>query len=539
MSAGPLEQLPPTHRQGNRVRGDGGELFDIRGLLGSGAMGAVYRAHDVAAGREVALKVNLATTQQLEGRMGREGQLTAALDHPGIVRIFSAGTVGGRPYLSYELVEGARTLESQLATLDRGRRLELLLEVADAMAHAHAKGIVHRDLKPENVLIDARGRARVADFGLARADWDELERLTQTGAWVGTPFFSAPEQVSAGKTASVSPATDVWALGVMLYEALTLTLPFESDNMLALAGDIVNGRFRPPRDVDPAVPAALEAVCLAALQPEPGLRYRDAGAFADDLRRALAGERTEASLRRRRRPAVGLALAAVAVGGGVLVALVAHAPQPAAADAAAGRDAATVRPARPPKPPPTAPPAVDPEVEWEAAVRLRDTVDRYLAIYRWLREHPASPHARERIGLLAAIGREPLVRGVHMRAPFPTRVAFRADGALLFGADGPGPAACRDRHGVELWSRSFSRGLRSGAETGVAPLGAGALFWSGSRTELWSWSGDALADARGWTVDAGRPLAVAIAPGRTASRSPRRRPRSSWSRWRRRRSSAA
>ncbi len=298
--------MEPTSRIGPYV---------VRGVVGRGAMGMVLRGYDPAVGREVAIKLLLAAADPAQrARFAREGRLVAALDHPGIVRIHSAGELpDGRPYLAFELVEGARTLADALRELPRLERLRVVVEVARALGHAHARGVVHRDLKPENVLLDAAGHARLADFGVAIAG--DQERLTRTGALVGTPLYMAPEQLGH-RTGEVGPAVDVWALGVLLYEALTDALPFQGTSLPELVAAIARARPTPPRGLDRSVPAGVEAVCLRALRADPAARYPDGSAFADDLERALVGGRPAAAERAAsRRLALGaLALAALALG---------------------------------------------------------------------------------------------------------------------------------------------------------------------------------------------------------------------------------
>jgi hypothetical protein len=244
------------------------------------------------------------------------------------VRVHTAGSLEGVAFIAYELVEGCSTLEDLLArgALDLDGRVRLIVEVARAVGFAHARGVLHRDVKPANVLVDAAGRARVADFGLATATG--LERLTMTGAIVGTPTYMAPEQITGGVA---SPATDVWALGVMLYEALAGAPPFAAGSLAELAVRICTQR--PPRA--PGLPAALEAVCLRALDSAPGARHADALAFADDLERARAAPSS------RGRPAmvalVTGALLAGAVGLGAWVTASEPAPPPQAPLAQAPR----------------------------------------------------------------------------------------------------------------------------------------------------------------------------------------------------------
>ena len=268
--------------------------YELRGELGRGGMGVVYRAWEEAAQREVALKVISSTSPSdtaLE-RFRREGQALARLADPRILKVFSAGVIEGSPYLACELLEGARPLDEAWAELCLAERAELLLEVAEGVAHAQGQGVIHRDLKPENVLVDREGRLRVTDFGLARVT--DLERLTRTGALLGTPLYMSPEQL-LGKEADAR--ADVWGLGVLLYEALTEELPFEAESLMALSRAVLSPPPA-PRSLRPDVPPALEALCLRALNPDREGRTPDAAAFARELREGLAGRTPEAGARR-------------------------------------------------------------------------------------------------------------------------------------------------------------------------------------------------------------------------------------------------
>jgi len=269
-----------------------GTRFQIVSLLGRGAMGVVYRALDHEAQREVALKIlSSSANPATVSRFVREGELTASLRHPGIVTVHSGGAVGAYPYLAYELVPDAQTLGDLFPRLDHMGRAGLLLRVAEAVGYAHDQGIFHRDLKPENVLVTPEGEPRVADFGLASGR--ELDRLTQSGAMIGTPSYMSPEQIS-GQRELIGAPSDVWSLGVILYEALTGRLPFEGDSILSLAATVMRDDPKPPRALDPSIPETLEAVCLAAIRREPDQRYPSATAFAEDLAAALRGERPSA-----------------------------------------------------------------------------------------------------------------------------------------------------------------------------------------------------------------------------------------------------
>src|SRR5690606_5463691 len=148
----------------------------------------------------------------------------ARVQHAGLVRLYSVGVEGERPFQVFELIEGARPLGEVLRERGLEERVRLVLEVVEALAHLHAHGVVHRDVKPENVLVDAQGRARLTDLGVG-LDLTSAERLTQSGALLGTPSYMAPEQLGVLR-APIVPATDVWAAGVLLYEAVTDELPF-------------------------------------------------------------------------------------------------------------------------------------------------------------------------------------------------------------------------------------------------------------------------------------------------------------------------
>jgi serine/threonine protein kinase len=288
--------------------------------LGRGGMGMVLRARDLQLEREVALKVMTRTTPTAVERFRREGLIAQGLSHPNIVRVLNTGTNREHPYIAYELVPGAHTLLEVFDHADLRRRVELVRDAALALGYAHLQGVVHRDVKPENVLVDLTGRVRVTDFGLASARG--LTRITREGKVLGTPVAMSPEQVR-GKPST--PATDVWALGVILYHALTERPPFEAESMPDLAHMIVQARPERPRAHDPFIPRELEAICLRALAPRERDRYATGSDLARDLDRALAGRLSplrSAYLRARASAKAWLPWAAVAglgFGLGVLV----------------------------------------------------------------------------------------------------------------------------------------------------------------------------------------------------------------------------
>ena len=340
--------------------------FVLGELLGQGGMGRVVRAFDRALDRDVALKLMpLAGRDQSQlERFRREGEAAARLDHPGIVRVHSAGVLGSDAYLAYELVEGARPLDEASREVDLAQRVAWVLEAAQALAHAHERGVVHRDVKPGNVLVDAQGRVRVTDFGLARATG--FTPLTRTGALLGTPCWLAPEAFQ-GHTAG--PSVDVWALGVLLYEALTGLLPFRGVTLPELWQQVTVQTPVPPRQLDPHLPAALEAVCLRALAKRPEDRPPDAGAFAALLEAGLSGEHVGAGPRGRRTRrllvvgAVPLALLGAGLG--------ARGPRAPAAQPAAGAEGAQGALARPASRAPPAPARVTWHVPAGHTVRAR------------------------------------------------------------------------------------------------------------------------------------------------------------------------
>ena len=325
---------------------------ELLGEIGRGGMGVVYRARAPGLEREVALKVLLGQglSPNQQARFAREGELTAQLVHPGILRVHAAGVDGGRPYLVYELIEDATTLEQALRELPRARLLDLLEQAARALGHAHAQGVTHRDVKPENVLITSSGQAKVADFGLASGQG--LDRLTRTGASMGTPHYMAPEQVTAERDQQ-GPPTDVWALGVILYRALTGGLPFTGEGIVALGAQITDGLRAGPRERDASISPALDAVCRRALAREPDARHPDGAAFAADLAQARAAATRGAQLR-----PLGLALVALALVALALAAAWARSPVLApAASPPSSRLAADAPPPAPrdaPSPPPIA-----------------------------------------------------------------------------------------------------------------------------------------------------------------------------------------
>jgi tetratricopeptide (TPR) repeat protein/tRNA A-37 threonylcarbamoyl transferase component Bud32 len=268
------------------------QRYEVRECLGEGASASVYRAWDRELKRLVALKVLRLTTFTSGiafARFRREAAATAGLRHPNVVGVYDAAEENGLPYLVLELVEG-RSLQATLQEGNASKRdlLALLLGAARGVAAAHDKGIVHRDLKPANILVSSAGEAKVADFGLVHVMNSE-SLLTRDGARLGTPSYMSPEQVD-GRSREVTPSTDVYALGAILYEILCGVPPHDGATLEETYAAILSRDPIPPRRRDPKIPAELQTIVLKALEKEPERRYAGAHAFADDLARHLAGE---------------------------------------------------------------------------------------------------------------------------------------------------------------------------------------------------------------------------------------------------------
>jgi eukaryotic-like serine/threonine-protein kinase len=290
-AAAPTQEAAPAST--NRV-GD----YELLGEIARGGMGIVYRARQVSANRQVALKMMLAGAQAQDTAQARfriEAEAAASLDHPNIVPIYDVGTINGRPYFTMKLVEGgslaARRDEFTLgrgATTARARRIaELMATVARAVHHAHLHGILHRDLKPANILL-AGDVPMVTDFGLAkRTRYDG--GLTQIETILGTPAYMAPEQAQP-TPGGLSTAADVYSLGAILYELLTGRPPFVGASFVDVLLMLLQQTPAPPRQLNPSVPSDLEMICLKCLEKYPARRYRSALELAEDLDRWRAGD---------------------------------------------------------------------------------------------------------------------------------------------------------------------------------------------------------------------------------------------------------
>jgi serine/threonine-protein kinase len=346
----------------DRVVAAVGDRYDVREEIGRGGMAVVYRAVEVRLQRPVALKVlppELAFRDGVRARFLREAQTAAQLSHPNIAPVFAAGDDGGVAWLAMALVDG-ETLGARLARPPRPAPAEaarVLAEVADALAYAHARGVVHRDVKPDNILLDREsGRAVVTDFGIARAA-EADERLTATGAALGTPAYMSPEQAMGEQ--ELDGRSDQYALGVVGYQLLTGVLPFQASGATAMLMKHVGEAPRPVRERAPAVPPALAAAIERALAKRAEDRWPTAAAFRDAVRAA----------------ATGPAAAAAAIGAGPTDGPRSRVPAlpPPGTIAAGGAPAPRPWPVAPPQPPAPPPPPVPPfganGSEWREAQR--------------------------------------------------------------------------------------------------------------------------------------------------------------------------
>jgi eukaryotic-like serine/threonine-protein kinase len=479
--------------------------YEIEGELGRGGMGVVYRARHVALNRPVALKMVLAGLHAGPAQLARvrvEAEAVARLQHPNVVQIFEVGEHDGRPFLALEYIEGGSLTAAFAGTPQAPRGVAELVEaLARAVHQVHRRGIVHRDLKPSNILLAADGTPKVADFGLAKLLEGGAER-TDSGAVLGTPSYMAPEQ-AAGRPGRVGPATDVYALGALLYEGLTGRPPFRAETPLETFHQVLAAEVIPPSRLVPKVPRDLETVCLKCLNKDPHRRYESAEALADDLRRSLddrpirarrAGraEHTWRWCRRNPGLAASIALAATALVAVATLSAGFAIYQARAADRLRTEQEAADRERRKAE-------RLALDMALDRGLARRDAEDPALKVL-WLtqalalaRPEDASTQEAIRINLSAWAARVHPLRQIFQAGGPVTTAAFRPDGRVLATADHDGTA--------QLWR------VADGAPVGRAMAHRGpirALRFSPDGRRVLTAGDDG--DARLWGAADGSPI---------------------------------
>jgi eukaryotic-like serine/threonine-protein kinase len=267
------------------------ERYDLEELIGTGGMSSVYRAHDRLLERTVALKVlhhQYTGDEEYVERFRREARSVATLSHPNIVTVIDRGEHEGRQFIVFEYVEGEnlKRLIERRGPAPVTTALELAMQIARGLSFAHQQGLVHRDVKPQNVLMNGDGQAKVTDFGIARS-LDVKHGMTQTGTVLGTSDYIAPEQAQGQR---VDEHTDVYSLGVVLYEMLLNEVPFPGENFVAVAMRHINEEPPSIRDKRPDVPPRVEAAVHRAMAKDPQARFQTMAEFCEELEACLAEE---------------------------------------------------------------------------------------------------------------------------------------------------------------------------------------------------------------------------------------------------------
>src|SRR4051794_35676544 len=256
--------------------------YSIISRLGSGGMADVYCAQDLQLGRKVALKLlyrRFAEDEQFVERFKREASAAAGLQHPHVVGVYDRGEYDGTYYIAMEYLEGRslKQVVQEEGPLDPERAIDLLVQILRASRFAHQRGVIHRDIKPHNVIVDDEGRVKVTDFGIARAGASDM---TETGSIMGTAQYLSPEQAQGH---AVSAQSDLYAIGIVLYELLAGRVPFDGDSPVTIALKQVSELPIPPSAFNPSVPPELDAIVLRALEKDPARRFADAEEMIAEL----------------------------------------------------------------------------------------------------------------------------------------------------------------------------------------------------------------------------------------------------------------
>src|SRR5882724_10365092 len=266
-----------TFQVGDRI-GD----YEILSVLGAGGMGKVYKVRNVISERVEAMKVllpNLQSDPDLADRFMREIKVQASLDHPNIAGLHTAQRVDNQLLMFMEFVEGVG-LDQQMHAgpipLEKG--IEYISQVLSALAYAHARGVVHRDIKPANMMLTPPGTIKLMDFGIAKMSADP--KLTQTGHTVGSLYYMSPEQING---AAIDPRSDLYSLGVSLYEIVTGTRPFKGDSDFSIMAAHLNSNPVPPLQIDPKLPSMLSEIVMMSIARDAAQRFQSADAFRNAL----------------------------------------------------------------------------------------------------------------------------------------------------------------------------------------------------------------------------------------------------------------
>jgi beta-lactam-binding protein with PASTA domain len=262
--------------------------YEVLSRIGSGGMGDVYLAHDQLLGRQVAVKLlhhRFAEDQEFVERFRREASSAAGLSHPNVVAVFDRGEWDGTYYIAMEYLPGRslKTIVREQGPIEPSLAIDIVIQILRAARFAHRRGIIHRDLTPHNVILDEEGRAKVTDFGIARAGASDM---TLTGSIMGTAQYLSPEQAQGH---AVNASSDLYAVGIVLYELLTGSVPFDGETAVTIALKQVSAVPAPPSALNPVVSADLDAVVLRALAKDPTQRFADAEEFIEALQQVAQG----------------------------------------------------------------------------------------------------------------------------------------------------------------------------------------------------------------------------------------------------------
>ena len=264
--------------------------YNILSEIAQGGMGVVYRAQEEGSDQVVALKALIhvdAASEEILRRFIQEAGALMQLDHPGLVTIHDIGVNDDVPYYTMDFLTGVPfTDHLENRRMERGQLIEILRKVCEAVHYAHTQGVIHRDLKPDNVMVTEDGQPVLTDFGLAK-NLKSKHQLTADGARMGTPLYFSPEQCS-GDAKNVDSRTDVYSLGVMLYEILAGQRPFDAKSIFEIFKQVLKEEPKPPRQLDASISPEFERICLKAMMKNRKARYESAQELADEIARALA-----------------------------------------------------------------------------------------------------------------------------------------------------------------------------------------------------------------------------------------------------------